>query len=163
MKLLKNIFTTLVVTVFLASAAFAQGSILGTADNPRVIEVVGTDNMKFDVTTMDAQPGETIKVVLKVVSRIPKQAMAHNIVFLYSGVDMKAFVNASAKARDNKYIAPELEDQVLATTDLAGGGETVEVTFTVPKVPGDYEYVCSFPGHFYGGMKGVLTVKDMGI
>lgn len=157
MKTLKNILSILVVTVIFASAAFAQG----TVETPRVIEVTGTDNMKFDVETMQAQPGETIKVVLKTVSRIPKQAMAHNIVFLHSGVDMRAFVNASAKARDNQYIAPELEDQVLATTDLAGGGETVEVTFTVPMVPGDYEYVCSFPGHFYGGMKGVLIVKDI--
>ncbi len=157
MKSLKNIFTTLVVAVLFASAAVAQG----TVDNPRVIEVKGTDNMKFDVTTIDAQPGETIKVVLTVVSRIPKQAMGHNIVFLDSGVDMKAFVNASAKARDNQYIAPELKDQILAATDLAGGGETVEVIFTVPTKLGDYEYVCSFPGHFYGGMKGVLTVKEI--
>ena len=78
MKSFKNILTTLVVAVLFASAAFAQG----TADSPRVIEVKGTDNMKFDVTTIEAQPGETIKVVLTVVSRIPKQAMGHNIVFL---------------------------------------------------------------------------------
>ena len=158
MKSLKNIITTLVVAVLFASAAFAQG----TTDNPRVIEVKGTDNMKFDVTTIEAQPGETIKVVLTVVGRIPKQAMAHNIVFLDSGVDMKAFVNASAKARDNQYIAPELKDQILAATDLAGGGETVEVIFTVPTELGEYGYVCSFPGHYYGGMKGVLTVKEVG-
>ncbi len=157
MKSFKNIFTTLVVAVLFASAAVAQG----TVESPRVIEVKGTDNMKFDVTTIEAEPGETIKVVLTVVSRIPKQAMGHNIVFLDSGVDMKAFVNASAKARDSQYIAPELKDQVLAATDLAGGGETVEVIFTVPTKLGDYEYVCSFPGHFYGGMKGVLTVKEI--
>lgn len=158
MKVFKNLFSTLIITTLIAGAAFAQG----TPENPRVIEVTGTDNMKFDVSTIDAQPGETIKVVLKTISNIPKQAMAHNIVFLYADVDMKAFVNASAKAADNQYIAPELEDQVLATTDLAGGGETVDVTFTVPQAPGDYEYVCSFPGHFYGGMKGVLTVKEIG-
>ncbi len=158
MKTLKNIFSTVLVALVIAGAAFAQG----TKDNPRVIEMKGTDNMKFDVTQIDAQPGETIKVVFTTISRIPKQAMAHNVVFLDAGVDMRAFVNESAKARDNKYVAPDWEDRVLAYTDLAGGGETVEVTFTVPNTPGDYEYVCSFPGHFYGGMKGVLTVKQMG-
>jgi len=62
-------------------------------------------------------------------------------------------------ARDNSYIAPELKDQVIAATDLAGGGETVEVTFTVPEEKGNYTYLCSFPGHFLGGMKGTLTVQ----
>lgn len=158
MKTLKNIFTTLLVTLVIAGVAVAQG----TKDNPRVIEMKGTDNMKFDVTQIDAQPGETIKIVLTTISRIPKQAMAHNVVVLDAGVDMRAFVNESAKASANKYVAPELEDQVLAYTDLAGGGETVDVTFTLPNTPGDYEYVCSFPGHYYGGMKGVITVKQVG-
>ena len=62
-------------------------------------------------------------------------------------------------ARDNSYIAPELKDQVIAATDLAGGGETVEVTFTVPEEKGNYTYLCSFPGHFLGGMKRTLTVQ----
>jgi uncharacterized cupredoxin-like copper-binding protein len=33
------------------------------------------------------------------------------------------------------------------------------VTFTVPKKPGVYTFICTFPGHFAGGMKGTLTVK----
>jgi len=152
MKALKHILSLAVLTILLVHVVQAQ-------TNPRVIAIKGTDNMKFDVTSIEAKPGETLKIVLTTVSRIPKQAMSHNVVFLQKDVDVKAFVNASAKARDHQYIAPELKDQVLATTDLAGGGETVEVIFTVPETPGDYEYVCSFPGHFYGGMKGILTVK----
>ena len=48
---------------------------------------------------------------------------------------------------------------MLANTTLAGNGETVEVTFTAPKAPGVYTYICTFPGHFLAGMKGTLTVK----
>lgn len=157
MKAIKNILSLLAVTVLFAGTAFAGG----TPDNPRVIEITGSDNMKFDVTKIEAVPGETIKVVLKVVSKIPKQAMGHNIVFLKKDVDMLAFVNASAMAMSNDYIAPEFEDNILAHTAMAGGGETVEVTFTVPEIAGDYGYVCSFPGHYYGGMVGVLSVKDI--
>ena len=42
---------------------------------------------------------------------------------------------------------------------LAGAGETVEVTFKVPAAAGEYPYICSFPGHFQAGMKGMLSVK----
>lgn len=136
----------------------AQGAL---ANNPevKVIEMEGTNQMQFSVTNIDVQPGQTITVKLKTVSDFPKAAMAHNFVLLDSNVDATAVANASARASDNKYIAPEMEDKILAYTGLAGGGETVEITFTAPQKPGDYEYICTFPGHFSGGMKGTLTVK----
>lgn len=132
-------------------------------DEARVIEIVGTDNMKFDVTSIDAAPGEEITIKYTTKSDLPKQAMAHNVVIMDKDADVATFANESARARDNDYIAPGYEDDIIAATDLAGGGETVEVTFTVPEEPGDYEYICTFPGHYSGGMKGILTVKDQAI
>lgn len=133
--------------------------IISSAMAQRTIEIVGADNMKFDVTSIEATPGEEITIKLTTKSQLPKQAMAHNVVVVDNDVDMNAFANASARARDNDYIAPDYEESVIAATGLAGGGETVEVTFTVPETEGDYEYICSFPGHYAAGMKGVLTVK----
>lgn len=52
-----------------------------------------------------------------------------------------------------------MSDQVLFHTEMVGGGETTEVTFTAPDEPGEYEYLCSFPGHYAAGMKGFLVVK----
>ena len=49
-----------------------------------------------------------------------------------------------------------MKDKVLASTKLAGPGETVEVTSTRRRRR-VYEFVCSFPGHFLAGMKGTLT------
>lgn len=129
-------------------------------DDARTIEIIGTDNMKFDVTSIEANPGETITIKFTTKSNLPKQAMAHNVVILDKDADVETIATESARARDNDYIAPGYEDDIVAATDLAGGGETVEVTFTVPEAPGDYEYICTFPGHFYGGMTGVLTVKN---
>ncbi|MEL7832897.1 plastocyanin/azurin family copper-binding protein [Fodinibius sp. Rm-B-1B1-1] len=126
----------------------------------RTIEIVGTDNMKFDVTNIEATPGEEITIKLTTKSNLPKQAMAHNVVVVDNDVDMDAFANASARARDNEYIASDYEEDIIAATNLAGGGETVEVTFTVPKEIGEYEYICSFPGHYAAGMKGTLSVKN---
>lgn len=162
MKSLKKIATlfTLLLIPFFAANAFN-----GTPDKPsdekvRTIEIKGTDRMKFDITEIKAVPGEQIRIVFTTVSKLPKAAMSHNVVVLEDNADVEAFANASAMARDNDYIAPDMEDQIIAATPLAGGGETVEVTFTVPEDAGSYTYICSFPGHFLGGMKGVLTVKE---
>lgn len=162
MKTLKKITSLFVLLTipFFASNALSNGDTMATDDNVRTIEIKGTDRMKFDVTEINAAPGETIRIVFTTVSKLPKMAMAHNVVVLKGDTDVEAFANASVMARDNGYIAPEFKDQIIAATPLAGGGETVEVTFTVPKETGDYTYICSFPGHFLAGMKGTLTVKD---
>lgn len=133
--------------------------ILTTAIAQQTVEITGTDNLKFDVTSIEAEPGEEITLELTTKSDMPKSAMAHNVVVMDQDADVEGFINASASAKDDQYVASDFEDQIIAATDMAGGGETVEVTFTAPNSAGDYEYVCSFPGHYSGGMKGTLTVK----
>lgn len=125
----------------------------------RVIEMTGTDNLRFTPDTIQAKPGERLKVVLKTQSALPKIAMAHNFVLLAAGTDAAAFANAAATASSTAYIPPAMKSSVLASTGLAGAGETVEVTFKAPTKPGQYDYICSFPGHFVAGMKGVLVVQ----
>lgn len=137
----------------------AQAQKAPAASGARTIEIKGTDDMKFSVTNIAAKPGERIRIVLSAVGSMPKIVMAHNWILLKKGADEAAFVNASALARDTGFIAAAKKVDVLAATALAGAGEKVEVTFTVPKVAGAYPYLCSFPGHWAAGMKGTLTVK----
>ena len=128
-------------------------------DDVRTIEVTGMDNLKYDKNLIEASPGETIKLVFKVVSNIPPQAMSHNIAILPQDMDTDAFVMASMGAGDNEYIAPDYAEQLIAYTEMIGGGETSTVEFTVPETPGDYDFICTFPGHYQGGMVGILRVK----
>lgn len=148
--------TTALITLFIALPLFAASP---ASDDVRIISVKGMDNMKFDVTTIEAEPGETIRIVFETVSNMPPQAMSHNIAILDLGTDLDAFATASMSARDNDFIAPDFEDQVLANTKMIGGGETSEIEFTVPETPGDYDFICTFPGHYMAGMVGVLRVK----
>ena len=46
---------------------------------------------------------------------------------------------------------------VIAATKLLGPGESETISFTAPE-PGDYQFVCSFPGHF-AMMRGIMVVK----
>jgi azurin len=126
---------------------------------PRVVELTGDDKVKYDKTEITAKPGETLRVVLKSIGTAPKAIMGHNFVLLKAGVDPVEFNKAAFGARETDYVPATLRDQIIAATALVGPGETVEVTVKVPTQPGRYTYLCTFPGHFALGMRGVLIVK----
>ena len=128
------------------------------AKGVRTIEIVGSEDMKFSVPTITAKPGEQLRVRLTSKGAMPKIAMAHNFVLLTKTAKVTDFVTAAMGARPD-FIPADKKAEIIAHTDLAGAGETVEVTFKVPAAAGDYTYLCSFPGHFQAGMKGTLTVK----
>jgi azurin len=125
----------------------------------RTIELTGGDDMKYSVTKIDAKPGETLRIVLKSTGTIPKIAMAHNFVLLMLGADAAEFNKASMTAAATEYVPQDQKAKIVASSKLAGPGETVEVTFKVPAKAGTYDYMCTFPGHFAAGMKGQLVVK----
>lgn len=125
----------------------------------RTVEIIGTDDMKFNTTTINAKPGEQLRIRLIAKGAMPKIAMAHNVVVLKKEADPAAFATAAASARATDFIPAANKGDVIAHTGLAGNGETVEVTFKVPAAAGSYPYLCTFPGHFVVGMKGNLVVK----
>ena len=146
---------------FLVAASMVTApAFLSAQAKPRVVEIQATDQMKFSVASIEAKPGEEIRVVLKGVGTMPTAAMSHNFVLLAAGVNAMDFANKSVMAAATAYIAPELKAQVLAfTKTMVGGGETAEVVFKAPAKAGSYTYICSFPGHFAAGMRGTLVVK----
>lgn len=143
----------------LAAVALAVGLAAPAAAAPRVVNIVGTDDMRYSVTKIEAKAGEEIKIVLEAKSAMPKDSMAHNFLLLDPALNVDAFVAAASVARNSGYVPKKFADKILAQTGLAGGGEKVEVTFKAPTKPGTYQYICSFPGHYAGGMKGELIVK----
>jgi len=147
------------VSVALFAAPQAPPAKPAAAGAARTVELAGGDDMKYSLTTIDAKPGETLRVRLVSKGTLPKVAMAHNFVLLKLGAKVLDFANAAAMARATDFIPPDMKDQVLAATTLAGPGETVEVVFKVPAAAGSYPFICSFPGHFAAGMRGNLVVK----
>ncbi len=127
---------------------------------PRVIKMTGNDAMKFSVAQITAKPGEELTIQVVGLGTQDKTVMAHNFVLLAQGTDVNGFIVAASVARPLHIPKQEKwKKAILAATGHAGGGQTVSVTFKAPTAPGNYTYVCTFPGHYNGGMKGVLTVK----
>ncbi|MEX2640955.1 MAG: plastocyanin/azurin family copper-binding protein [Balneolales bacterium] len=139
--------------IFIPAAGFSQGDV-------RTIEISGLDNMRYDIETIEARPGEELRIIFTTVSDMPPEAMQHNLVIMDLEADVSEFAMASMMTPDNDYIASGREDEIIARTEMVAGGETSEIIFTVPEETGDYEYICTFPGHYMGGMTGVLQVRD---
>ena len=142
------------ITVLLASIAFAGSLFAGEV----VIE--GNDAMQFNMKEFSVKAGESVKLTLKHVGKLPGNAMGHNVVILKMGVDAMQWglkVPANGGNQENGYI-PTDKSAIIASTDLIGGGETTSVTFTAPTEKGQYPFLCTFPGHV-ALMRGVMIVE----
>jgi azurin len=123
------------------------------------IEVTGDDQMKFNITKIEAQPRQRVTLIFKNVGTMPKESMGHNFVLLKPGTDVAAFIEAGFASASTDYVAEEVKNQVIAKTKILGPGESVTLNFTAPSEPGTYTYVCTFPGHQAAGMQGILVVQ----
>ena len=128
---------------------------------PKAVVIQADDKMRFDVTAFDAKPGQKISLTLKNVGTTPKFSMGHNFLLLDRTVNtgnVQVFLDKASTEAAHDYVPPDAKE-VLAHTKLLGPNETDTVTFNAPFVPGDYLYLCSFPGHYTQGTKGFMTVK----
>jgi uncharacterized cupredoxin-like copper-binding protein len=149
----KALATTLV-AVLLGAPTFA----IGQGAEVSTIELKVGDNMRFTPSVVQAHPGQRVRIVLTGIGKLP--ALAHNVVVLKKGTAPKAFLDKASKATEETgSIPPAMNDQAIAASALVKPGESAEVTFEAPVEPGEYMFICSFPGHFGLGMKGQLIVK----
>jgi len=129
---------------------------------PKEVTVQADDKMRFDLTAFEVKPGQKVIVTVKNVGTTPKFSMGHNFVVLDRSVNAQnvtKFLDAASTEASHDYVPPAAKE-VLAHSKLLGPGETDTVTFNAPYVPGDYLYLCSFPGHYSQGTKGFMTVKQ---
>jgi azurin len=63
---------------------------------------------------------------------------------------------ASLKDGYERNFVPNIPE-VLFSTPLVSAGKSFQLDFKTPVKPGDYPFICSFPGH-WRVMKGVLQV-----
>ncbi len=124
----------------------------------RAVEVVGNDSMKFNVTEIRVKAGEAIALTLKNAGTMPKFSMGHNLVLIENGLKLADFTSEAAQAVKADYVPDKYKAKIIAATKLLGPGESDTVLFYAPKQVGRYDFLCTFPGHFQVGMKGVLIV-----
>ena len=150
---------SLALIAFTACFAFADDS-KKTADakaNVTKITILGSDQMQFNLKEIKVKKGTKIELTMKHSGKLPVNVMGHNFVLLKQGVDLAQFAAAAMKGKDSNYVLPSQEKDVIAKTEVVGGGASTTITFNAPE-PGSYDFLCTFPGH-YAMMKGKFIVE----
>jgi azurin len=127
---------------------------------PKEITITGNDAMQFDVKNFEANAQQSLRLTFKNIGSMPKIAMGHNLVILKKDISAITFgqkVLASGGSATNP-LPKSLLGDVIASTRLLGPGESDVVIFNAPNETGEYEYVCTFPGHF-AMMRGKMIIR----
>ncbi|GGK11787.1 azurin [Yeosuana aromativorans] len=127
-----------------------------TEDNVANIVLTANDMMQYNTKEIKVKSGQKVKLTLRHVGKLGVNVMGHNFVLLKKGTDLVAFATEASTQRDNKYIPKDSSD-IIAHTDLIGGGQATSIEFDAPEA-GTYEFLCSFPGH-YTMMRGKFIVE----
>jgi putative heme-binding domain-containing protein len=127
----------------------------GRLDGARQIEIEAGMNLSFRPNRLEVRTGEPVAVRFRNPDTVP-----HNWVLLSPGSldQVGQRVNqlvADPLAAVRHYIPPG--DQVLAYTDIIEPGQDQTIYFQAPSEPGNYPFLCSFPGHWMV-MNGTLVV-----
>lgn len=111
--------------------------------------------MAFDKTSITIAAGSEIALIFENTDGMP-----HNVVIIKPGsserVGHAAEVMAAQKDGYEKSFVPKIPE-VLFATPLVNSGKNFRLDFKAPDKPGEYPFICSFPGHWQT-MKGVIKV-----
>ncbi len=119
------------------------------------VVIKANDQMKFDLSEIRVPANSAVTLTLVNEGELPKAAMGHNFVLLAKGTDVADYALRAIQAGIAKEHIPS-GTETIAYTKLLGGGESETITFDAPPA-GEYDFICSFPGH-YGMMKGKFIV-----
>lgn len=110
--------------------------------------------LKYDQSMLTVKAGSKVKLTFT-----NNDDMPHNVVFVNPGAADeigKAAIALGLKGPEMQYVPNSAK--VLHHTKLIQPGSAETIYFKAPSQPGDYMYVCTFPGH-YQNMRGVLRVQ----
>jgi uncharacterized cupredoxin-like copper-binding protein len=113
--------------------------------------------MKFDRPVLEAKAGARVILFF----RNEKCPLQHNFLLVNPGQLEQIGSLADRMLADPQGMAksflPESPEILARSTRLISIGQSELIEFTAPATPGDYPYLCTFPGH-WRTMHGVLKV-----
>lgn len=126
-----------------------------TEDGDQTILLGTMPGLKFDTDSLKVRAGSRVRLVFR-----NSDDMLHNVVICAPGKGQVVGAAAMTLGVDgaSKNYVPDSAD-VLFHTALTQPGTSDTIYFNAPATPGDYDFICSFPGHAVL-MKGVLHVTQ---
>lgn len=125
-------------------------------EGERLVVIDAISGLKYSKTLIQAKTGEALALKLN-----NNDAMPHNLVIVAKESAQKvgdaSFKMLSDPKAGQKNYAPDLSE-VLHVIPVINPGETHTLHFRTPETPGDYPFICTFPGHWMA-MQGILKVE----
>ncbi len=122
---------------------------------------VGTvaERMIYDKETIIVQAGKPVEFRFANTDNMP-----HNFAIVLPGVleEVGQLADATARdadAKDRQYVPKSTK--ILLASKLLAPGESQALAFEVPKEPGVYPYVCTYPGHWRRMFGALHVVADL--
>jgi azurin len=129
------------ISLLAATCLAVLSTALAVSAPAKTIIITANDSLRFSVTSITAEPGQTLHVQLHNAGTLPKDVMGHNWILLKADQDPEAYAAAAIGAKADNFEPKTLSSQVLAVVPLLGAGETGDVTFTAPMKPGKYPFL----------------------
>lgn len=117
------------------------------------------EQMQYDTRYFVVQAGKPVEVTLD-----NADAMPHNLVITTPGAMQEVAVQAGTMPPpmdDSKKAYIPDNPKVLAALSMVQPEESATATFTAPAAPGEYDFVCTFPGHWVRMYGVMLVVPDL--
>ncbi|MDP0490165.1 MAG: plastocyanin/azurin family copper-binding protein [Verrucomicrobiota bacterium JB023] len=122
----------------------------------REIVVNAIGGLVYEQTVLEAKAGEPLALKLR-----NTDVMEHNLVIVKPGTTKKvgeaSFKMLNDPKAGEKHYVPDMPE-VVAYVPIVDPGKHHILHFRAPKTPGDYPYLCTYPGHWQV-MQGVLKVR----
>ncbi len=129
------------------------GGVAGQEPDTTITIYASGTALEFQPSRISAPSGTRLRIQF-----INEGTLPHNVVLVKNEDDIDALGEAAYRAQDTGYVPLEQRDKLIAWTDLAKPGETVEMVLDAPS-PGEYFFVCLYPGHF-SMMVGTLRIRS---
>jgi azurin len=110
----------------------------------------------FDQTELTAKTTDIIALTFRNLSD-PKLHYFHGWVLTRPDRADAVEIAADRAGRQSQFL-PDTPDVLARSTRLLRSGESETIYFRAPSEPGDYPYICPFPGHG-AAMRGVLHIR----
>jgi len=119
----------------------------------RTFTIATKPGLKFDIEALTVTAGMKVKIVFN-----NNDDMLHNLVITKPGTADNVGMLATKMGLNGERLnyIPKTSD-ILYHTRILQPKATDAIYFTAPSTPGDYPYVCTYPGH-YMVMRGIMKV-----
>ena len=118
------------------------------------------EQMRYDTPRLVVEAGKPFEILIENTDFMP-----HNLVVVAPGAREKIgavteVMKPDALDSQGRAFVPKRAD-ILAATKLLEAGDKATLKLTAPKTEGDYEYVCTFPGHWQMMWGRLIVTKDV--